>query len=1014
MEAIVTLDATGEQTRQHFELGGSELVPVPVYKPEAVAAAPLPTPTPFKESDLKGPVTAASQELRDTRTARQDSTVLESMAAAVKTWDATNLFDWLARPKFEGPKINPAEYLDHVGLVLNEDEHKYFTSIGDTQAGADYAMDKIRTLRKAYDRMGDNPTAAMVTQILDPAWLAVPPAFKVGKLAGTAGRAASAATAGAITLGIDSMQDRPLSDTELVLNLVANTSAAALLFNPKTAKIEKIDPSQPSEAADRILQSVADQRVDVEGVPPSLQPGTKDRVNVLSDLDTQINADHAKRGLGENLQWNVRKTIAGYSPVGEKVANLFLDNNSDLTKHSMESHRAAIMTDLNQYKFAVDNKIMDILGKQNKGHVTMLTSPRATYEAQAEIERLTMLELYRREQLTRQGVDFRLSKVDADISELADRVDAFHRRALQEQKAAGVKGAENIDPKDGFVHRVWDAFKLEDARNKLVAAGLSPEKAMRRINGMLAGSLRRANNWDKELANEVAQAITQRALAKGQFEDSLFNGLIDNSQIEQLKQIMRDGGMKPENIEKAINKIKVNQDDAGKVGYLKHRVYIDYTAVHRENGAEIRLVDLLDNRLIDHVDRYSKSASTEAAFARVGVSSSSDVQRLRGEFVASVPQAQRGEAAKLYDNLINYFKGLPAGAELNPKMRLMQTYGRTISLSWAGLWQLMDYATQASEFGMLKTVKYATKELPGFSSLLKEAKDSPEIGRSLKDVLTQHSEANLRMRPFLHRLEDNFELDTGSTAQLLGQAGGQLVSVVNGLKFVHHHQARTAANLIINRLDIAGAGNAKAQAALKKYGLELDVLEKVTQEIKKHGYNVDAWDDTVWANTRPTLHKMMDEYVLQSRVGDLPAFMLFDTLGKFLGTYRNFTFTAHNKILAGKLARDGSAAFGLMLLYQMPLSYLAVAAQSAVMGKNDSEAQIASKAVGMLGGLGLLAEPMNWAMGNSNEFGTPGTIPIDRLIKVGQDPTATNLMNATPIAAANPLWKALGAYYKEE
>jgi hypothetical protein len=1015
MEAIVTNEATGQQTRQHLDLGGSELVPVPVYKgrESATPLVPIEQPAPLVGADLHNPVTDNSVAIRTARANRPDATISESVSAAIETWDTTGLLKRMARPTFTGEKINPVEYLDHVGMALSEDEREYFMSMGDTLQGANFAMIEIKNKREAYEKFGDHPAIASVTSILDPVWLGIPPAIRFGRLAGAAGRAASAAAAGGIAYGISAYKEGPISDEEVALNVLANAGAAALLFTP-AGTIRKVDDAMPSERSQEIVQNMANKRTDVEGLAAPLQPGAVERSGMDKAIDDAIVADQKARGLGENLQWNQRKTMASYGEGGKKVANLFLDNNSDLSINSMESHRAAILTDLNAPKFAAEDKLMEVLGKRGYGWTNMVSSPRAMYQAQAEIEANVMKELYRREQLTRQGIDYRLQKVDQDISEIADRVGDFHKRALYEQQASGVLGAENIKVNDGFVHRVWSAKQLEDAITKLTNAGLERPKAVGKINKLVARSLKSANGWDDDLSKEIAQAITQRALAKGQFEDSLFNGLIDNSQLEQLRQVMRDGGMTKANIDKAINKIRWNQDDAGKVGHLKHRVDLDYNAVLSENGVNIALTDLLDNRLLDHMEKYSRSAATESAMARVGLKSQTEIDTLRKELMETTPFDKRQEASELFDNMVAYFKGQPSGARLNDAMRLTQVYGRSISLTWAGMWQLTDFATMWAKHGFMNVAKYAAKELPGFSNLSKEMREVPETARSLHNVLTEHSDANLRLRPFLHRFEDGHDLDMTSNRMLAGQGLGNLVSVANGLKFVHKKQANIAANLIIDRMDSAGRGNKAAREALSGYGLTPDVMERVSNEIKTHGYNVDKWDAAVWADTRPAIHKMMDELVLQSRAGDLPAFMMYDNLGKFLATYRNFTFTAHNKLLAGRLERDGSPAVAMMLLYQMPLSYLAVAAQSAIMGKDDTPEQIAAKAVGMLGGLGLLAEPMNWALGNSNEFGTPGTIPVDRAIKLGQDPSLTNLMNVTPLAAANPLWKALAQQYKEE
>jgi hypothetical protein len=129
---------------------------------------------------------------------------------------------------------------------------------------------------------------------------------------------------------------------------------------------------------------------------------------------------------------------------------------------------------------------------------------------------------------------------------------------------------------------------------------------------------------------------------------------------------------------------------------------------------------------------------------------------------------------------------------------------------------------------------------------------------------------------------------------------------------------------------------------------------------------------------------MMDEAVLHSRMGDMPAFAQFDNLGKFLFMYRSFVLTAHNKLLVGRYHRDGPGAVGLLLAYQLPLAYMAVQAQSVVSGKGVMEDEDAvKKAVGVMGGLGLGTEVVNIAFGKNSQITMPGLIPFDRVLAVG-------------------------------
>ena len=100
---------------------------------------------------------------------------------------------------------------------------------------------------------------------------------------------------------------------------------------------------------------------------------------------------------------------------------------------------------------------------------------------------------------------------------------------------------------------------------------------------------------------------------------------------------------------------------------------------------------------------------------------------------------------------------------------------------------MTEYATAMGEYGLAKTLKYAAQEMPGFKQLMKPDRDT---ARSLNNVLAEHSSASLRLRPFIARFEDGYEMDMGNALQLSAQQWGHMVPYANAMKFVHHHQAR--------------------------------------------------------------------------------------------------------------------------------------------------------------------------------------------------------------------------------
>ena len=795
-----------------------------------------------------------------------------------------------------------------------------------------------------------------------------------------------------------------------------NAGPSPFEFKPRVKQV-KVADAVPASKARRKVQDAK-----WEEVPQELQPGAvnTDHAKVVAAVDTALSQESRSRGLGAKLMWNMHKTMQGFGTVGKKVADILYDNNSDLGITSMESHREAILSNLRTQQFEYEDMMRQAMAAEGASlwkMVNPLTS-REAYAVQARIEREVQRELFRREQFTRQGIPITTEGVKPAIAAMADKLDELHKKALAEMKAAGVEGAENVLERPGYLNRKWNSAKIDNTIERLEKLGLSREQAHAKVTGLVSLALRRANSMDAKIADQVGQAIVDRALRKGYFEDSVFNAPAGDGQLKELRDILKESKMPHDEIERAMNVLRVASDDAGKAGYMKHRMDLDYRATMRIGGEDFSVMDLIDGRVSTIVDQYVQQVATNSAFARKGLRKRSDIGALREELLHDVPLERRKEAAELFDNTIAHYRGDPAGAKVNDKFRLLQSYGRTISLAWSGLWQLTEYATAMGEYGLAKTLKYAAQEMPGFKQLMKPDRDT---ARSLNNVLAEHSSASLRLRPFIARFEDGYEMDMGNAMQLSAQQWGHMVPYANAMKFVHHHQARVVGNLILDRLELAAKGNTKARKALAKYGIESPVMDKLAAEIKAKGFDVDAWDDAVWASVRPAFGKMMDVSVLKGRLGDIPAFAAFDPVGKFIFTYRTFVLTAHNKVLAGGLERNGAAAVGLALMYQLPLALAAVQAQSVIRGEGALEGDaLVKKALGQMGGLGLFSEPLKWATGESNSVGAPGLIPIDRGVKLFQSATnldaeqgASTALTMMPVVSAVPFIRGMAQQIKE-
>ena len=964
----------------------------------------------------------------------EDSSILVGIGAAMTTWDTTRLIKRLGRPTFdEDTPINQYEAFEQVDIVLTDDEREYVQEVGKGIKSFQWAMEQVHDRRMAASVMGDHEVVGIATGFIDPMWLVLPPSLSLGK-ASKLGRVVSSVSAGALGATVTAAGEGPVSDQEIAMSLVLNSAAGAAFYKPGKGFVKAADDF-PTKAVDDVLAAAEQSTAAAqkpryrmvepekwEEVPQELQPGAvnTDQAKVVAAVDTVLSQESRSRGLGAKLMWNMHKTMQGFGTVGKKVADILYDNNSDLGITSMESHREAILSNLRTHQFEYEDMMRQVMAAEGASlwkMVNPLTS-REAYAVQARIEREVQRELFRREQFTRQGIPITTEGVKPAIAAMADKLDELHKKALAEMKAAGVEGAENVLERPGYLNRKWNSAKIDNTIERLEKLGLSRERAHAKVTDLVSLSLRRANSMDAKLADQVGQAIVDRALRKGYFEDSVFNAPTGDGQLKELRDILKESKMPHDEIERALNVLRVVSDDAGKAGYMKHRMDLDYRATMRIGGEDFSVMDLIDGRVSTIVDQYVQQVATNSAFARKGLRKRSDIGALREELLHDVPLERRKEAAELFDNTVAHYRGDPAGAKVNDKFRLLQSYGRTISLAWSGLWQMTEYATAMGEYGLAKTLKYAAQEMPGFKQLMKPDRDT---ARSLNNVLAEHSSASMRLRPFIARFEDGYEMDMGNALQLSAQQWGNMVPYANAMRFVHHHQARVVGNLILDRLELAAKGNTKARKALAKYGIESPVMDKLAAEIKAKGFDVDAWDDAVWASVRPAFGKMMDASVLKGRLGDIPAFAAFDPVGKFIFTYRTFVLTAHNKVLAGGLERNGAAAVGLVLMYQMPLALAAVQAQSVIRGDGALEGDdLVKKAIGQMGGLGMFSEPLKWATGESNSVGAPGLIPIDRGVKLFQSATnldaeqgANTALTMMPVISAVPFIRGMAQQIKE-
>lgn len=756
---------------------------------------------------------------------------------------------------------------------------------------------------------------------------------------------------------------------------------------PRTSVLKEVRPATPDTTV-QVERTPATPAVWEPWTPTYNQVGSGGAAvrgadpSAIDLVPAEVTRDAGKSFMSK-LEWSVSKSMG---KIDAGIRDLLVSS-TDLTKTSVEDVKRANEAHLRSGQYKMENLVLDELANRGAGLASRLNpfSSKAM-DTQKALTREIKLELLRREELTRQGRAITFDNVNPAVKAIADAHDSVMREAASMMKNSKVLGAEALETKPGWFSRRWNSAKMTDLEQGFMAKGMTAEKAHQQVVKLIGFSIRRANpSMDAQTAYDVGASIVARAKRKGYFEDSVFETNQGNKVMAEVRDALKDSGITGDRAKRVMQILEGHNDEVGKPGFLKHRIDLEYKAgIIGPDGKLFQVHELIDDNVLHTADRYIEGVSAQSAWAQMGVATESQLDDLRARFVRASggPETQAAkDAAALFDNVVASIDGRPQGVNLTDGWRMFQQLNRMVSLRNSGVYQLSEYATAMAEFGVLKTLKYAAStmsEYNFFRSGKATADEASRLGRIIGEVGHQ----DVRIRPYIHRFEDNFEVGANEAAHLRIQAGAQLVPYLNGMKFVHHHQATMVGRLIEDRVVQAAKGNVKAQAALERYGIKGHVLEKLRHEVNTNGTSIDKWSSGAWEAVRPSMAKMMDESVLRARIGDMPAFAQFDPVGKFVFSFRSFILTAHNKLLVGRSEREGMLGLATLLAYQYPLAVMSTSLQNQLSGKKElTDKELAAKSVANMGSIGLLSEPVAIVTGERRSAGAPGIILADRVVK---------------------------------
>jgi hypothetical protein len=518
-----------------------------------------------------------------------------------------------------------------------------------------------------------------------------------------------------------------------------------------------------------------------------------------------------------------------------------------------------------------------------------------------------------------------------DIAPMIQRASSAQQKAyqkfLEEAKAVGVKGAEDLDPNGAYVNRIWKHSGIRDAINLHGADA---------VEGLLA----RAINVPGHIGDKAKAKSFLNTVRKLEFSPVMQNMHLYAQDMGTLRAALaRDAPtMTPDEIDGLVDLIFTVKEsagsDAGRQANLKFRFDLDETLGINLKTGVLRISDLLENDARVLVDIYGNSMAGHIGLAKKGIQSQADfMERLRAISEEGLKNPQwdtksLGAEVKLLQDLYNSITGeAMSTADFSVTNRIAQAargYTRSVMLGQLGIASLFEMKQAVATLGM----KTFLQQMPALSSIFSAMRNGyiPDV-QLARDI--EH------MAGFGSEMASGYvraaEIDEGMFGQLMtrAEAGANVTShavdILSGNASFTSLTKQLSGMMAAQRMHDYATGLIKLTPDIRKrfvgWGVDDDRLEGMLNLFKQHskankGHKLESVDYEKWLEVSPNTYedfqtavtRMTRDAIQDHDLGETMPFM-HSTLGKVFAELKTFFLVAHAKNFLKNLHYRDATAF---------------------------------------------------------------------------------------------------------
>lgn len=667
--------------------------------------------------------------------------------------------------------------------------------------------------------------------------------------------------------------------------------------------------------------------------------------------------------------------LLGVSPEARAMMGRLIDDPVRREGFSTNDNAASFLrryrNEFDGHVMRYDDAVAEVLGKRGVGWRDRAMNTKKGVSGRDALNDEVSAELLRRnKEWSSQGTQSVPAGLDADIKRLADISDDIHAKMGQRAQEAGVRGFEEFQPHPGYFHRSWNYSKMMDL--DLVQPGLAAKVIGEAV-------FRGLKTLEREDAATIAKAIVQRSKDRASGIRSEFMGALGVADTAFIRESLEAAGVSQVKRDSIMGKIEQKASDQGTVKYGKGRLNLDMDVEVTMGGQVYKASDLIDRDLDRLMENYSSSISGRSALARAGMPGDSEIEAFIRDYTKSVAGLGVRKTEELTGQLRGVFGdftgNVPKEHQLGPIAQRAAGLTSATMLGFSGVYQLAEITTMAHRQGVAATMGELMRTAGGgMAKLLGQARKDPDLASEMQTVLGLDLARDIRMKPWKRQF-DTFIGSSDTVFDRLLHSGKQATPILNGMKYIHGIQSRMNANLTLNKIARASAGDADAIKVLKQYGKDVDwdtLLPRVRGYVSLIGKNAESMNWGIWAQkdidtVMNTALRIMDDSILYGRVGQNAGYAR-SPVGQMLGQFRSFVAFAHNKLLRGTYENDGVLGVATLLAMQYPTTALMMGVKSAINGKLDlSEKGIkkmAMEGISYTAGLGFTADMWGIVSGN--------------------------------------------------